>query len=91
MVASRIASANISPPPPADHAIRTGGAETSTTARPPTAAEPMVPTWNIPATPHWTLTPKDITAEIRHRFRMVSASCQLCSRPTASKIVAIAA
>ncbi len=51
----------------------------------------MIPVLKSPAYPHWILTPSAITAEIRQRLRMVSATTQLCTNPVASSSAAITA
>ena len=60
----------------------TGGMPTMTAATPPSATKPIVPKLNRPAYPHCALSPRLMIAEIRHRLRIVSATDQLCARPT---------
>ena len=79
------------PMPPACHAAVTGGTDTSIAARPPSAANPIVPTLNRPAYPHWILTPSAMIAEMMHMFRSVSDTSQLWTKPTMAKRNAITA
>ena len=77
--------------PPAAQAALTGGMLTITAATPPSATKPIAPKLNRPAYPHWIFTPRLMIAEIRHRFRMVNATVQLCIRPTRTSIANTAA
>ena len=70
------------PIPPACQPAVTGGMETRTPAKPPSAANPIIPKFTMPAYPHWIFAPNVIIAEIRHRFKMAKDRFQLCSCPT---------
>ena len=68
--------------PPALHASSTGGAETNTAAKPPSAVYPIIPKLINPAYPHWMLAPIVITAEIKQRHKIDNAMLQDCKNPT---------
>ena len=68
--------------PPALHASSTGGAETNTAARPPSAVYPIIPKLINPAYPHWILAPIVITAEIKHKHKIDNAILHDWRKPT---------
>jgi hypothetical protein len=80
-VAAPKTSPNSTCRPPAAHAPPVGGIEIKTEARPPSATNPMIPTLNSPAKPHWRFTPRAIIAEIKPIFKMNSAVFQLWMKP----------
>ena len=89
IVSSNEISAAKSEVPPTDQAFETGAYEISNAVRPPIAVEAITPALNKPAKPHCMLRPIDITAEIRHRLTMASATFHDCPKPTIAIIRAI--
>ena len=79
---NKMSPENNIPNPPAAQASFTGGTETIMVATPPIAKKPITPKLISPEYPHCILTPMDITAEIRQRLRIASATPQDCRNPT---------
>ena len=82
IVSSKNTSAAVSELPPADQAFATGSYETKIAVSPPIAVEAITPALNNPAYPHCMLSPIDMTAEIRQRLKIASATFHDCPKPT---------